>query len=158
MAAVKDRARQPLRYDTFKESRDNLAYVMDTAQDGLLVSLSRGQARSRRAARAGSVAVVDTAVLQALLELIVASWVEATYNNEDDLHTVALRGLPLAAEGESLSDAVDDLVDDVRDYCEDWVDRLRYAPNHQGNVPLVYLAQTMTDDELHEWLMTQVGV
>lgn len=155
MPALKSGVRHPLHYDTLKDGRDNLSAVLDAAQDGLLVSLSRG--RSRREISAGSVAVVKTAVLQDLLEKIVADSIEATYNADDELHTVAVRGLPLAAEGQSLSDALDDLVDEIRDYCDDWVDRLRYALNHEGNIPLVYLAQTMSDDELHAWLMTQAG-
>jgi hypothetical protein len=154
MPAVKSRAHS-LQYDTFKDSRDHLAEVLDAAQEGLLVSLRRG--RSHRQVRAGSVAVVKTSVLQELLERVVADSVEAVYNSEDDLYTVAIRGLPLAAEGESLSDALDDLVDEVRDYCDDWVSRLRFAPNHEGNIPIVYLAQTMTDDELHDWLTMQAG-
>jgi hypothetical protein len=155
MPAVKSEERHPLQYDTFKESRDHLADVLDAAQDGLLVSLRRG--RSHRAIRAGSVAVVKTTVLRDLLEKIVADSVEAVYNADDNLHTVAVRESPLAAEGESLSDAFDDLIDEIRDYCEDWVSRLRFAPNHVGNIPLVYLAQMMSDDELHSWLMTLAG-
>jgi hypothetical protein len=155
MPALKSGVNPPLHYDTFKDSRDHLAEVLDAAQDGLMVSLRRG--RSRRDIRAGSVAVVKTAVLQDLLEKIVADSIEASYNADDQLHTVAVRGLPLAAEGESLSDAFDDLVDEIRDYCDDWVDRLRFAANHEGNIPLVYLAQTMSDDELHAWLVKQAG-
>ncbi|WP_078293119.1 hypothetical protein [Mycobacterium sp. D16R24] len=155
MPAVKSGPHQPLQYDTLKDSRAHLSDVIDTAQDGLLVSLRRG--RSNRDLRAGSVAVVKTTVLRDLLERIVADSVEVDYNSGEGLYTAALRGLPLAAEGESLSDVFDDLVDEIRDYAEDWVSRLRFAPNHEGNVPIVYLAQTMSDDELHGWLMTQAG-
>jgi hypothetical protein len=155
MPAVKSGVRHPLQYDTFKESRDHLSEVLDAAQDGLLVSLRRG--RSHREVRAGSVAVVKTSVLRDLLERVAADSVEVAYNADDDLHTVGLSGLPLAAEGETLSDAFDDLVDEIREYCEDWVSRLRFAPNHEGNIPIVYLAQTMSDDELHGWLMMRAG-
>lgn len=66
--------------------------------------------------------------------------------------------MPLPAEGETLSEAFDDLVDEIIDYNEEWVERLRFSPNHEGNVPLVYLAQTMPgDDDLHAWLMAQAG-
>lgn len=155
MPAVRNESSRLLQYDTFKQSRDHLADVIDTAQEGLLVSLRRG--RSNREIRAGSVAVVKTAVLQELLEKIVADSIESVYNAEDGLHTVAVRGLPLAAEGESLSDALDDLVGEIRDYCDDWIYRLRFAPNHEGNIPIVYLAQTMSDEELRLWLMIQAG-
>jgi hypothetical protein len=154
MPAVKDHVHE-LYYGTLKDGRQHLSDVLDAAQDGLMVRLRRG--RSNRDERAGSVSVVKTTVLQDILEKLVAASIEAVYNDDDRLHTVAVRGLPLAAEGESLSDAVDELVDDIRDYCDDWVTRLRFAPNHAGNVPLVYLAQSMSDDELHEWLMQQAS-
>jgi len=92
--------------------------------------------------------VVKTEVLLEILEKLVAESIESVYNEDDQLHTVAVAGLPLAAEGERLSDAVDELVEDIRVYCNDWVARLRFAPNHAGNIPLVYLAQSMSDDEL----------
>jgi Antitoxin of toxin-antitoxin, RelE / RelB, TA system len=144
-----------LSYATLKESRDHLAEVLDVAQSGLMVSLSRGH--SHRHARSGSVSVIKTTVLQEILEKLVADSVESVYNADDQLHTVAIKGLPLAAEAETLSDAVDELVDDIRDYKSDWIDRLRFASNHAGNLPLVFLAQSMSDDELHAWLMKRAG-
>lgn len=144
-----------LHYSTLKDSRDHLSEVVDTAQDGLMVSMSRG--RSKRDARAGSVSVIKTAVLRDILEKLVADSVESEYNENDQLHTVAIKGLPLAAEGETLSDAVDELVDDIRIYEEDWIARLRFAPNHEGNVALVYLTQSMSNDDLHDWLMNRAG-
>jgi hypothetical protein len=156
MSAVRDRQDSvTLSYATLKDSRDHLSDVLDAAQSGLMVCVRRG--RSHRDIRAGSVSVVKTAVLQELLEKLVADSVESVYNDDDQLYTVAIRGLPLAAEGETLSDAVDELVDDIRDYEDDWVARLRFATNHDGNFPLVYLAQSMSDDELHAWLMNWAG-
>lgn len=156
MPATKEAsARQLLRYDTFKDSRAHLADVIDTAQDGLLVHLHRGG--SNRERRAGSVAVMKTTVLRDILEHLVADAVVVEHDSDEQLYTVAIDGLPLAAEGESISDAFAELVDDIRDYCDDWVDRLRFAPNHAGNLPVVFLAQTMSDDELHEWLKKQAG-
>jgi hypothetical protein len=156
MPALKNADAPPaLHYDTLKDSRDHLSDVLDAAQEGLMVRLRRG--RSRRDERAGSVSVIKTAVLQELLEKLVADSIESVYNDEDALYTVAVRGLPLAAEGEILTDAVDDLIDGIREYCDRWVTRLRFAPNHEGNVPLVYLAQSLSDDELHSWLMNRAG-
>lgn len=156
MPAVKSGVQRALRYETLQASRANLSSVIDTAQEGLMVSLQRGG--SDREIRAGSVAVVKTAVLRDLLEKLVADSVEVEHNPEEGLYTAGLRGLPLAAEAESLSDVFNELVDEIRDYADDWVNRLRFAPNHEGNVPIVYLAQTMSDDELHGWLMTQARV
>jgi len=154
MPALKSRVPE-LYYGTLKAGRDHLSDVLDAAQEGLMVRMGRG--RSRRDLRAGSVSVIKTAVLQEILEKIIADSVESVYNDEDRLYTVAVKGLPLAAEAETLSDAVDELVDDIRHYSDDWVARLRFAANHEGNVPLVYLAQSMSDDELHDWLVTRAG-
>jgi Antitoxin of toxin-antitoxin, RelE / RelB, TA system len=142
-------------YPTLQEGRSHLSEVLDAAQDGLMVSMQRG--RSRRDAREGPVSVVKTSVLQGILEQIVAERVEAHYNEADRLYTVAINGLPLAAEGEQLSDAVDELVEDIRFYHDDWVSSLRHAPNHEGNVPLIWLTQSMQDEELRDWLMLRVG-
>jgi hypothetical protein len=157
MPAVKDRQDEPLTlsYATLKDSRDHLSEVLDAAQEGLMVCMRRG--RSHRDVRAGSVSVVKTSVLQEILEKLVADSVESVYNENDQLHTVAIKGLPVAAEGKSLSEAVDELVDEIRDYEIDWIARLRFAPNHEGNLPVVYLAQSMSDDELHAWLMNRAG-
>lgn len=155
MPAVKD-GTPALKYETFQDSRQHLSDVFDAAQEGLLVSMSRG--RSNRDRRQGPVGILKITVLRDLLERVLAGWIEVSYNDEDRLHTVGVKGLPLAAEGETLSEAFDDLVDEIRDYNEQWVERLRFAPNHEGNLPLVYLAQTMPeDDDLHAWLMAQAG-
>lgn len=151
MAVLGDRP--ILHYDTLTESREHLPEVIDAAQGGLMVCMRRG--RSRKHAQDGPVSVVKTAVLRNILETLVA--VDSEYEPSDGLYTVAVTGYPLATEGESWSAAVGELVDDIRVYCDDWVSRLRHAPNHEGNVPLVYMAQAMTDAELHEWLMKRVG-
>ena len=142
-------------YSTLQESRNHLTDVLDAAHEGLMVSIQRG--RSRREAREGSVSVVKTAVLQSLLERLVADQIEVEYDEADRLYTVAVRGLPLAAEAEELSEAIDELIEEIRVYHDDWVSRLRHAPNHEGNVPLVWLAQSMNDEDLRQWLMTRVG-
>lgn len=142
-------------YPTLQESRNHLTDVLDAAHEGLMVRIQRG--RSRREAREGSVSVVKTAVLQRLLERLVADQIEIEYDAADRLYTVAVRGLPLAAEAEELSEAIDQLIEEIRVYHDDWVSRLRHAPNHEGNVPLVWLAQSMTDDDLHHWLTSRLG-
>ena len=147
------KARPTLSYETLAESRSHLPAILDAAQDGLMVTLARG--RSRRHAADGTVSVVKTDVLLGLLERIVADSIEADFNADDELHTVGIRGLPLATEAEQLGDAVAELVGDIRDYCDDWVERLRFVSNHAGNVPLVYLAQSMDDDDLQNWIVTQ---
>ena len=62
-------------------------------------------------------------------------------------------GLPLLAEGDSVSDAVDDAVAVLREYAEDWVDHLGSAPNHADNWGLVQLVSLSSDEQLREWLV-----
>lgn len=42
MPAVKSGVQRALRYETLQASRANLSNVIDTAQEGLMVSLQRG--------------------------------------------------------------------------------------------------------------------
>lgn len=142
-----------LEYNTMAESRTHLPELVDTAQSGLMVSVRRG--RSKRDEREGRVAVVKTSILQGILKRVVADQIEAAYNEADELYTASVVGLPLAAEGMSPADAVYELVADIRIYGEDWVEYLRHAPNHADNAAIVYLAQSMSDEELSEWLLAQ---
>jgi predicted RNase H-like HicB family nuclease len=50
-------------------------------------------------------------------------------------------GLPIAADGATSEEATDELVDAIREYAEDWHDRLRHAPNHQENREIVQLVE-----------------
>jgi hypothetical protein len=48
---------------------------------------------------------------------------------------------------------VDEMIDAVREYAEDWQDRLRTAGNHENSWGLVQLASLSDDDQLREWLV-----
>jgi predicted RNase H-like HicB family nuclease len=65
-------------------------------------------------------------------------------------------GLPIAADGATSEEAIDELVDAIREYAEDWHDRLRHAPNHQENREIAQLVG-LSDDELRAWLRGQRG-
>ncbi|WP_431927398.1 hypothetical protein [Nonomuraea jabiensis] len=45
------------------------------------------------------------------------------------------------------------MVDALREYAEDWQDRLLDAPNHRENWGLVQLISLSDDDQLREWLV-----
>lgn len=47
--------------------------------------------------------------------------------------SVFIPGLPLAADGGTLDDAIADMIEALREYAEDWQDRLLNAPNHRDN-------------------------
>lgn len=43
---------------------------------------------------------------------------------------VIIPGLPVHGDGESFDSALDDAIQALREYAEDWNERLRLAPNH----------------------------
>ena len=45
------------------------------------------------------------------------------------------------------------MIDALREYAEDWQERLLDAPNHRNNWGLVQLICLSTDDQLREWLV-----
>lgn len=46
-------------------------------------------------------------------------------------------GVPVHGVGDSYEEAEDDFLDALVSYAEEWVEELRYAPNHRANAPLV---------------------
>lgn len=71
---------------------------------------------------------------------------------ENDGWSVLLPGTPVAAEGSSFSDAVGEFVVALREYAEDWEERLHAAPNHRSNWVLVCFVGLMSDDDLEDWV------
>ena len=67
--------------------------------------------------------------------------------------SVFLPGLPLAAEGATFDEAIGEMVQVLREYAEDWQDRLRTAPNHADNWGLVQLIALSDDGQLRDWLV-----
>jgi hypothetical protein len=61
-------------------------------------------------------------------------------------------GRGVASEGTNLEDVLQDLVLTLREYSQDWDDRLKHAPNHVHNRDLVQLVALSTNDELLQWL------
>jgi hypothetical protein len=72
---------------------------------------------------------------------------------EDGGWTLLLEGVPVAADGATFEEAVDELVLALREYAEDWNARLRLAPNHADHWGLVQLVDLSTDDELVAWIV-----
>jgi predicted RNase H-like HicB family nuclease len=67
--------------------------------------------------------------------------------------SVFIPGLPIAADGATLDEALDEMVAALREYAEDWQDRLLDAPNHAGNWGLVQLVTLSSDGQLRDWLV-----
>lgn len=68
---------------------------------------------------------------------------------------VFIPDLPLAADGNSLADALTDMVDALRQHADDWQERLLDAPNHRENWGLVQMISLSSDEQLRSWLVVK---
>lgn len=66
--------------------------------------------------------------------------------------SIFIPGLPVAADGATFDVAVTEMLDALREYAEDWQERLLDAPNHWNNWALVQLISLSDDDQLRDWL------
>jgi predicted RNase H-like HicB family nuclease len=128
-------------YEGMGAARKGLQSILDSAEAGMPVRVRRHQNR---------VAVVDADRLRHLLTSLGS---RAEIVSEDGAWSLFFPGLPIAAEGDSVEEAVDDAVLALREYAEDWVDRLHVAPNHTDNWGLVQLVSLSTDQQLRDWLL-----
>jgi predicted RNase H-like HicB family nuclease len=96
------------------------------------------------------VAVVDVERLRATLAAA-PQW-RAQVVAEAGGFSVFVPGIPVAADGPTFDDAITDMVDALREYADDWQDRLREAPNHRDNWALVQLVSLSDDAQLRAWL------
>ena len=63
-----------------------------------------------------------------------------------------MEGRPFVSEGIDADGALMDLVLSLREYADDWEDRLEFASNHSGNWGLIQLITLSTVEQLVEWL------
>lgn len=129
-------------YDSYTEARAHFKDLLDAAERGRVATVRRDAVRT---------AVVEVERLRAAFAALSPSKAEAV--PEADGWSVFIPGLPIAADGATFDEAVADVIDALRDYAEDWQDRLLDAPNHQSNWVIVQLVTLSTDDQLREWLV-----
>jgi predicted RNase H-like HicB family nuclease len=129
-------------FDSYTDARAHLKDLLDAADRGRVATV-------RRDAR--TTAFVDRERLRYFLTVVSPS--RAQVVAEDGGWSVFIPGLPLAADGASFDEALDEMVLVLREYAEDWQDRLLDAPNHAGNWGLVQLVSLSSDDQLREWLV-----
>lgn len=123
----------------------NLRSLLDAAHAGQVTTLDRDQQRF---------AVVDARVLQAeLARLRPSNAVVVAEGGGWAAGLPGLPGLPVAGDGTTFDDAVEDLIDALRDYAEDWNERLLHAPNHRANWALVELVELSSDEQLRSWIL-----
>jgi predicted RNase H-like HicB family nuclease len=129
-------------YDSYTDARTHLKDLLDAAERGHVATVRRDTRRT---------AMVDVERLRAALAALIAS--RAQVVAEAGGWSVFIPGLPVAADGATFDEAVVEMVDALREYAQDWQERLLDAPNHRGNWGLVQLISLSTDDQLRDWLV-----
>lgn len=129
-------------YDSYTDARKNLKSLLDAAERGQVATVRRDQRQA---------AIVDAERLRAVLEMLLPSRAEVVA--EAGGWSVFIPGLPVAADGASFEEAVLEMVDALREYADDWQERLQGAPDHRQNWALVQLICLSTDDQLRDWLV-----
>lgn len=64
--------------------------------------------------------------------------------------SIFIPGLPVAADGATFDDAVTEMIDALREYSDDWRNRLSNVPNHRENRAAVQLIALGSDEELRD--------
>jgi predicted RNase H-like HicB family nuclease len=131
-----------IEYRSAREAREHFKDILDAADDGRPATVTRDARR---------VAAVDADRLVHFLTRIRPSGAEAVAEN--DGWSIFIPGLPVAADGTTLDEAVAEMIDALRDYVEEWADHLRLAPNHADNWGLVQIVALSSDEQLRDWLL-----
>lgn len=132
----------PRHFTSYTDARANLRKVFDSADTGRVTTVRREDKRF---------AVVDAdRLLAAFLRLRPS---RAMVLAEGGGWAAIMPGLPVHGDGATLDEAVQDLVDALREYAEDWNERLLNTPNHRDNWDVVELVELASDDQLKGWLL-----
>lgn len=129
-------------YGSAREAREHFKDLLDAADEGRPAMVTRDERR---------VAAVDADRLVYFLTRAQPSGVQAVVDG--DGWSIFLPGLPVAADGATIEEAVEEMIDALRDYAEAWAERLRLAPNHEDNWGLVQIVTLASDEQLRNWLL-----
>ncbi|WP_249227539.1 prevent-host-death protein [Kutzneria sp. CA-103260] len=129
-------------YDSYTEARAHLKDLLDAAERGRVATIRRDSATA---------ALVDVDRMRHFLASIIPSRAEVV--SEAGGWSVFIPGLPVAVDGSSFDEAIMEMVDALREYAEDWQERLLDAPNHRDNWGLVQLISFSDDQQLRDWLV-----
>lgn len=133
---------QPRHFDSYTSARQNLRAVLDAARAGLVTTINRDSEQYL---------VVGAEQVRNQLALLRPSHAEVVA--EGGGWAVILPGLPVHGDGETFDEAIDDAIEALRDYAEDWNERLRLTPNHAAHRPVVELVELSDDGQLRDWLL-----
>ncbi|MFI9405335.1 prevent-host-death protein [Nocardia sp. NPDC052316] len=131
-----------IHYDSYTEARAHLKDLLDAAGQGRVATVRRDTEYA---------AVVDAERLRYALAKLCPATAEVVA--EDGGWSAFLPGLPIAADGATFDEAVDEMIVALREYADDWQSRLRNAPNHRENWGLVQLIALSNDAQLRDWLV-----
>ena len=122
------------------EARAHLKDLLDAAAEGRPARLRRDNHQ---------IALVDAEQLRRSLSALAA---RAEVVSDQGAWSVFIPGTPIAADGASFDQAIDEMAMALREYATDWVDHLHRAHNHAGNWGLVQLVALSDDQQLAAWL------
>jgi predicted RNase H-like HicB family nuclease len=129
-------------YDSYTDARTHFKDLLDAAERGRPATVRRD---------AVTTAVVDAERLRASFAELSRSCAQVI--PEAGGWSIMIPGLPVAADGNTFDEAVNEMIDALREYADDWQERLLDAPNHRHNWVLVQLISLSTDDQLRDWLV-----
>jgi len=129
-------------YESYTEARTHFKELLDAAEQGRTATVRRD---------AGRTAVVDVERLRHFLATVCTSRTEVVA--EAGGWSVFIPGLPVAADGGTFDEAICEMIDALREYAEDWQERLSGSPNHRENWGLVQLIDLSDDSQLRDWMV-----
>jgi predicted RNase H-like HicB family nuclease len=131
-----------LHFDSYTDARTHLKDLLDAAERGRAATIRRDNRTT---------AFVDRERLRYFLASMSPSRSQVVA--EGGGWSVFIPGLPVAADGATFDEALDEMILALREYAEDWQMRLLDAPNHADNWGLVQLVSLSDDDQLRDWLV-----
>lgn len=129
-------------YDSYTDARTHLKDLLDAAEKGRVATIRRDSATT---------AVVDVERLRQFLAALIPSRAEVV--SEAGGWSMFIAGLPVAADGATFDDAITEMIDALREYADDWQERLLDSPNHRENWGLVQLVSLSNDEQLRDWIL-----
>ncbi len=131
-------------FDSFTSARTNLRGVLDAAREGVVTTVTRDKERF---------VVMSADALGEQPRHLLPS--QAVVVPEGGGWAAFIPGVLVHGDAATFDDAVDDLLAALREYAQDWNDRLHVTPNHAQHRSVVELVELSDDEQLRGWLLGQ---